>query len=326
MGCQPLTNLPFFDAIKPQLDQVEELIRHQAKGGQSDLQAAFSHLISAGGKRVRPAVTILTGMMLDCDMAKLITLAGSIELLHTATLVHDDLIDGALLRRGNSTINSEWSPAATVLTGDYMFAKAANLAANTESVTAIKLFASALGTIVNGEITQLFSSKGVVSRENYYERIYAKTASMFELSTSSAASLSNVSEELYEEARKFGHEMGMAFQIVDDILDFTGKQNAIGKPVASDLRQGLITLPAIYYHEKYPEDPIMAKLIHRTGYSEKEFEELIANIISSEAIDLAYKEASQYVENALEALDSFPKSQEHQHLENIARYIINREK
>jgi geranylgeranyl pyrophosphate synthase len=142
--------------------------------------------------------------------------------VHTATLVHDDLIDGALLRRGIVTLNAQWSPAATVLTGDFIFARAAKLAAETDSVPVMRLFAETLATIVNGELTQMFTSRGLASREDYLQRIYAKTASMFELATAAAALLSPVGLPVVNEVRRFGTDVGMAFQIVDD-PDFTGE-------------------------------------------------------------------------------------------------------
>ena len=119
----------------------------------------------------------------------------------------------------------------------------------------MKLFADTLATIVNGELTQLFTSRGLINRSNYYQRIYAKTASLFEMSALAGALVSSVEEDIVESMRVFGYETGMAFQIVDDILDFTGDQTAVGKPLGSDLLQGLVTLPAIYYAEANPDDP-----------------------------------------------------------------------
>src|SRR3990170_981779 len=149
-------------------------MRAESNGHHPDLGGALDHLLSSGGKRVRPAVALLTGGMLGADPGRLIILAAAIELLHTATLVHDDLIDGALLRRGLPTLNAHWSPAATVLTGDFLFARAARLAADTDYLPLMKLFAETLAVVVSGELTQLFSARGMIDRENYYRRIYAK--------------------------------------------------------------------------------------------------------------------------------------------------------
>jgi len=299
-------------------------MRAQAHGYHLDVEAALDHLISSGGKRVRPAVALLMGGMLGGDPRRLVHLAAAIEMLHTATLVHDDLIDGSLLRRGMPTLNSQWSPAATVLTGDFIFSQAAKLAAETDSLPAMKLFAETLTTIVNGEITQLFSSRGLASRDDYCRRIHAKTASLFELAGHAAALLSPVGEEKIWAASRYGEQIGMAFQIVDDILDFTGEQATVGKPVASDLRQGLITLPAIVYIELQPGDPDIEAVLSR-NLDEQVIERLIDAIRQSGAIQLAMDEARQSVERAMEALSSMPTGVERQALEDLARYIVQRE-
>jgi geranylgeranyl pyrophosphate synthase len=299
-------------------------MRAQSDGNHSDLGAALDHLLSSGGKRVRPAVALLTGHMLGADPDRLITLAAAIELLHTATLVHDDLIDGALLRRGIPTLNSRWTPAATVLTGDFIFARAAKLAAETDSVEVMRLFAETLSTVVNGEITQMFSARGEVFREDYYQRIYAKTASMFELASCAAALLSPEAEQVMEAVRSYGFSIGMAFQIVDDVLDFTGEQSTVGKPVASDLRQGLITLPTLNYMESHPEDPDIELILIENHYDEARLNRLADAIRDSGAIRDALVEARQFVDRALEALLCFPPGIERQALEDLAEYILRR--
>jgi geranylgeranyl pyrophosphate synthase len=314
----------FFIPIQERILQVEARMHAQSEGHHPDLEAALEHLLSSGGKRVRPAIALLTGGMYNADPDRLVTLGAAIELLHTATLVHDDLIDGALLRRGIATLNSRWSPAATVLTGDFVFARAAKLAAETNSIEVMRIFSETLATIVNGEITQLFTSRGLASREDYNQRIYAKTASMFELATTAAALLSPVSEDVVETARRFGYQIGMAFQIVDDVLDFTGEQTTIGKPVASDLRQGLITLPALIYLEMNPGDPDMELLTNGGFYSEERIERLIESIRKSGAIERSLEEARHYVDCALEALAEQPESPESQALADLARYIVLR--
>lgn len=300
-------------------------MRSQADDHHPDLGTALHHLLSSGGKRVRPAVALLTGSMLGGDIERLIVLGAAIELLHTATLVHDDLIDGAFLRRGIATLNSQWSPAATVLTGDFIFARAARLAAATESVELQKLFAETLATIVNGEITQMFSGRGVVSRTNYDQRIYAKTASMFELAAGAAAMLSQAGEPEIKNLRGYGYHIGMAFQIVDDILDFTGEQATVGKPVASDLRQGLVTLPALYYLEDYPDDPDMKQVLSEDHASDVLINRLVSSVRESGAIHRAMQDAQRYVDKGLDLLAGFPDGMERRALEELARYFIDRQ-
>jgi geranylgeranyl pyrophosphate synthase len=307
------------------LQEVETLLNAQADDAHPDLSAALVHLLSSGGKRIRPAVGLLTGQMFEATHDKLLTLSAAVEMLHTATLVHDDLIDGALLRRGMPTLNAHWSPAATILTGDYMFARAAKLAADSDNLPLMKLFAETLATIVNGELTQLFAARGVISRENYNKRIYAKTASLFEMITQAAAMIGHANAASVEAMRQYGYHLGMAFQIVDDILDFTGEQETVGKPVGSDLLQGLVTLPAIYYAESHPYDPDVLCL---TGgcYTETErMERLVQSIRESDATVKSMKEAQVFTLKALEILKTAPAGVERQALEDLTRYIINRD-
>jgi len=320
-----LTDVNFFAPVQNTIREVEALMRSQADEHHPDLQAALQHLLNAGGKRMRPTVALLTGEMLGAPRDRLVTLAAAIELLHTATLVHDDLIDGALLRRGIATLNSRWSPAATVLTGDFIFARAARLAAGTGSVAVMRLFAETLATIVDGEINQLFASKGLASREDYFRRIYAKTASMFELASGAAALLSPVDDETVYQARRFGYEIGMAFQIVDDILDFTGDQARVGKPVASDLRQGLITLPALCYLEAHPDDPDMLAVMDGQWHDERRLNRLVDAIRASGAVEQAAEEARAYVERALALLENFPGGAQRDALVSLAGYIVDRD-
>jgi len=320
-----LNEMTFFTAVQDNLLLVEAKIRSRADGHNPTLGAALNHLLSSGGKRIRVVVTLLAGKMIQADPNRLITLAAAIEALHTATLVHDDLIDGALIRRGIPTLNAQWSPAATVLTGDFIFAQAAKLAAETESIEVMRLFSETLATIVNGEITQLFTSKWKANRENYYRRIYAKTASLFETAAAAAGLLTAESDKYFEPLRQYGYEIGMAFQMVDDILDFTGEQATMGKPVASDLRQGLITLPAIYFLESSPKEPTLQEMLETNFTDEERIGKLLAKIRISGAIEKSLDEANQAVERGLTALEQLPNTPERQALRDLARYIVERE-
>ena len=299
-------------------------MRAQGNECHPDLRAALEHLLAAGGKRIRPTLGLLVGNMLGGNSDTLVTLGAAVELLHTATLVHDDLIDGALLRRGAETLNARWSSAATVLTGDFLFARAAKLAAETDHLPLMVLFADTLAIIVNGELTQLFSARGVINRENYFQRIYAKTASLFEMSTRAAAIISTEDPAIIESMRKFGYELGIAFQIVDDLLDFTGEQATVGKPLGSDLLQGLVTLPAIYYAEANPDHPDVRSLAAGGWGDHDRKERLVQAIRGIEAIQKAMREAEQCVERAVACLEPFEDSEERAALENLARYVVDR--
>lgn len=320
-----MTTATFFTSVQDQLKFVEQRIREQAGGEQHpDLRSALEHLLAAGGKRIRPTLGLLVGNMLGAPEEKLITLGASVELLHTATLVHDDLIDGALLRRGMPTLNARWSPAATVLTGDFLFARAAKLAAETDYLPLMKLFADTLATIVNGELTQMFTARGVIERTNYYDRIYAKTASLFEMSSLAASMVATEDEAMRASMKTFGYEVGMAFQIVDDILDFTGDQSTVGKPIGSDLLNGLVTLPAIYYAEEHPKDEDVLSLPGGGWKDTERVQRIVDNIRKNAAIEKAMEEARQAVRRALNALEDAPASPERDALEELAKFIVDR--
>ena len=319
-----MTTVTFIAPVQEQIKLVEERMRTQAVDSHPDTRAALEHLLASGGKRVRPTVVLLVGNMLAAPEDKLITIGAAVEMLHTATLVHDDLIDGSLLRRGMPTLNARWSPAATVLTGDFIFARAAKLAAEANNLPIMKLFAETLATIVNGELTQMFTSRGLINRDNYYQRIFAKTASLFEMSARAAAIVAPTDDAAVEAMRVFGYETGMAFQIVDDILDFNGEQTAVGKPLGSDLLQGLVTLPAIYYAEANPDDPNVKTLSEGGWGNQERMEELVKSIRQSEAIKLSLREAEAHIVRALGSLTPFKSSSERSALEELATYIIAR--
>lgn len=311
--------------LLPDLLAVEDLMISQADKYHADLQKAVKLLLSTGGKRIRPIIILLISKILGAEYTKRIILAASIELLHTATLVHDDLIDGAMLRRGVPTLNSRWSPSATVLSGDFLFACAANLAAKTNSIQVVELFSQTLITIVNGEINQLFTSKCNIDRDDYYSRIYAKTASLFETSAKSAALISNADSSLVEDLRKFGYDLGMAFQIVDDVLDYTGSESSMGKPVGGDLRQGLITAPLLIFLEDHPDYPELQGLMEgKCIEDDKIISDLISTIASSDAINKALQEAEKFAIRAKSFLGGMKESPEKEALAEIADFIVNR--
>jgi geranylgeranyl pyrophosphate synthase len=319
-----LAPVSFFALVQDRIRQVEKRMRNVSDGHHPDLKAALEHLLSSGGKRVRPTVALLMGEMLGANSDKLITLAAALELLHTATLVHDDLIDGSFLRRGIPTLNSQWTPAATVLTGDYIFACAARLAAETGSVEVMHRFSETLATIVNGEINQMFSRSGGDYLNEYLDRIHAKTASMFVLATTAASLLSPSCNQTIDPARRYGYAIGMAFQIIDDVLDFTAQEGTIGKPVASDLRHGLITLPAIFYLKSNPDNRDMGLVMKGVVIGEARTSRLISSILESDAIQESVREANLYIDQAMSALAELPDAPERRALQDLSRYVVDR--
>ena len=314
----------FLSPVQAQLQLVEARLHAQADDRHPDLRAALEQILAAGGKRIRPTLGLLVGDMLGAPEDRLVTLGAAVELLHTATLVHDDLIDGSLLRRGTPTLNARWSPAATVLTGDFLFARAARLAAETGHLPLMEYFAETLVVIVNGELNQMFSARGVISRESYFTRIYAKTASLFEMTSRAAAMISPASEDVVESMRRFGYETGMAFQIVDDVLDFNGEQTAMGKPIGSDLLNGVVTLPAIYYAELAPDDPDVRSLAEGGWANQERMVRLVESIRRTDSVQHAMQEATRHVERALVVLNDLEPGAEREALENLAKFIVDR--
>ncbi len=289
------------------------------------LKTAMLELLTAGGKRLRPAVAILASQFYDASQEKVTSLAAAVEMLHTATLVHDDMIDRATTRRGHPTLNSRWSGEATILTGDYMFAVSASLAAETDSVPVVQIFAQALMTICNGELHQLLSDmQWPPSREAYYERIYSKTASLFAAAAEAGATLSAAPPEHIEQLRTWGHYLGMAFQIVDDVLDFTGEMAQMGKPVGSDLRQGIITLPVLCYLET-ASGARAAEQIRQIVLGKFDgAEAAVADIVSSGAAELALQEATSLSREGQRALDGLPNGQAKTLLQQLSQYVVAR--
>jgi len=310
--------------IQAELAAVETRMREEMVDQHPAIAEALEHLLASGGKRVRPAVALLASYMFDGEVDRAISLAAAVEMLHTATLVHDDLIDGSLLRRGMPTLNAHWSPASTVLTGDYVFARAAELTAQTDSVRVMSMFARTLMIIVNGEINQQLGGRGQVSRQAYLQRIYAKTASLFALATEAAALLSYAGERDAAALRLFGQEVGMAFQIVDDILDFTGSQTKLGKPVGGDLRQGIFTLPVLCYLEKNPQDRDIAALLDGRAGDAEVAARVVQSVRNSGAIAAALNEARAYVVRAQAALATVPDNRYRRALAGLADYFVSR--
>jgi len=248
-------------------------------------------------------------------------MAVSVELMHTATLVHDDAIDKALTRRGQATINSVWGDEIAILMGDFLFAKAGEFVADTQTPRVIKLFSHTLGIISSGEISQFRGSFNLEQkREDYFRRIYGKTGSLFSLSTQSGAILGRAPEESVTIMKEYGDNLGIAFQIVDDILDFTSTEEEMGKPVGSDLIQGTLTLPAMLVIERNPADNPVTRLFETKN--KKYVADAIDMARNSSIIKECYKTAGEYRDNACRNLKTLPKTASRQALYDLADYVI----
>jgi geranylgeranyl pyrophosphate synthase len=317
--------LTLLDPAREWLQQTETLLLAQVDGSRSPLEAALASLIAAGGKRLRPRIALLAGGILEVNPGPLVNLAAAIEMLHTATLIHDDLVDGSLLRRGVGTLNARWSAAASVLVGDFAFTRSAGLILGTRSFPVIEMFTRTMSLMVDGEVTQLSRERGISSRQDYFRWIGAKTAALFELAAGAPALLSPSGEADFASARRFGYGIGMAFQIADDMLDFTGDPVRLGKPVGGDLCQGVMTLPALIYLEDHPGDSDLAAVVRRESLEPAVIAGLVDRIRRSAAIDRSLEIARGFVREALEDLSRLPEGPERLALEEIARGIVERD-
>lgn len=330
------------EPVRGDLKRVEARLRAVDGSLFAPLSNAFLSLIGSGGKRLRPALALLTagvgahaqGLVGAQAGDDVIALAASVEMLHTSTLVHDDVIDGAMLRRGAPTLNATWSGGATVLAGNYMFGSAAQLAAQTNNMQVIHIFADTLKVIVDGELEQLLDRfRYDQPKDNYYQRIYAKTASLFCAATQGAALLAGMDSERIEAMRAYGYSLGMAFQIVDDILDFTGDPELLGKPAGSDLQQGTLTLPFFYYLRGLRDAAALVGQMEEARACAEEGDDapwraLVAAIAgdlrASPAVEASFAEAAHLVEQARTTLAPFADSPSRQSMLGLCDFVIDR--
>jgi len=318
--------LPFLEPIHEELGLVEAKLRAVSDNAYPPLAVAIHTLLDSGGKRLRPALAILSAKFHPPpNPDAVIAVAAAVEMLHMATLVHDDLIDGALMRRGRPTLNACWDQGSTVLAGDYMFAQAAALAAETGNPRVISLFARTLMTICDGELRQLFDQLDWEQpKEEYYRRIFSKTASLFTASTESGAVLSGAPETEVQALRDYGRYVGIAFQIVDDILDFVGDASVMGKPTGSDLRQGTLTLPVFYFLQRYPDQAQRMRALLEGPDIQDGVAQVVQMIRHSSAIEAAREEARDFISRAKSVLRNLPAVPTRQALYELADFVIER--
>jgi geranylgeranyl pyrophosphate synthase len=322
-----IKELTILDLVRDDLKRVEDKMRSVSGSAYAPLAEAFLELLKSGGKRLRPAVALASYGLFNPEADdRAVALAAAVETLHNATLVHDDLIDGSLLRRGATTLNAVWDKGATVLAGDYLFARAAGFAAETGNVRVVQLFAETLRIICEGELRQHFSSRQwLQQKDSYYARIFAKTASLFASATSSAAILGMATRAHEQALYEYGRHLGMAFQIVDDVLDYAGDESLLGKPVGGDLRQGIVTLPFFYYAQMH-DDP--ARLVETLDAAVRQngngIAEIVASVRASGAIQRALGEAQDFAGKAKADLAPLPRNAYWQALVELPEFVVAR--
>jgi geranylgeranyl pyrophosphate synthase len=317
--------IPPLEPIHSDLESAAEVLRDTMAQIEGPLGFELRQSLN-GGKCVRSALVILVGRLFSSSPEPFYTLAAAVEVLHTATLIHDDLVDKADTRRGRETLHTNWPVGVTVLAGDVLLAQTAALVAELGHPRILSVFADTLCAMSTGEIKQLMSSgERLYRREDYYERIGAKTASLCAGATEMASILAEADDTQIESLRRFGWELGTAFQIVDDVLDFVGDEAQMGKPAGNDLRQGLVTLPVICYLER-GGDAISIKDVLAGRLDETSIQAAVEAVCASGGVEAAIAEARICIERACEALTPSPDGDARQTLMALAKYIVERER
>ena len=313
-----------YEPIQGELGKVNERLCQVAESRGGKLPQMLDYVIDTGGKRLRPAITLLAARFHPNDFRLPIIMGSAVELLHVATLIHDDTVDNSSLRRGKATVGSLWGRNVAVLLGDYVFATSATFVCDTGNIRVIRRFSETIMDLSSGELLEYFSVyNGKQTREEYCDRIYHKTASLFSTAAESGAALSGASEEVVQALKEYGGNIGMAFQIVDDILDVRGSSEEIGKPVGNDLLQGVLTLPTIMLIERYPDDnPIEA--LFQTRDSGSHVQKALDMIHNSQILEDCYAVVRDYCMKASGALASLPTSQAQRPLLDLAEYVMER--
>jgi len=316
-----ISTVSSFALVQDGLAAVERTLAETAQPDHPLLGPMLSMVLPGSGKRLRPALALLTGRLGTYDPDRLLQMATGVELLHGASLVHDDVVDESDTRRGAQTLFTRVGNALAVLVGDYLFAQSAKRCVATGDVRVIDLFAQTLASMCQGQIEE--ASRGsnphlTLTREGYYQTIWGKTASLFVLACEGSAILAGLPEPTIQAMRRYGDRLGLAFQVVDDILDFIGTEKELGKPVGGDVRNGTITLPVICLREMLPDAEFKA------AFADDDRAGVVDLVRSSGAVERAQHEADTLLQEAREALMQAPPGPARDALESLTYYVVER--
>ncbi|HEX2282469.1 MAG TPA: polyprenyl synthetase family protein [Thermomicrobiales bacterium] len=318
-----------FATMRPELLLVQSRLEEAARIDFPGVADLIIDLLRAGGKRLRPLVLLLAGRAFAYDRETLVTAGAGVELLHTASLVHDDTVDRAGMRRGRPTLNSVLPSGAVILLGDFLFAQSAMLAAATNSPRVVSIFASTLADICDGQLREMFFANRLdQSREEYERRIFGKTASLFAGSAEMGAVIGNAPESAVQALRRYGSDVGMAFQIVDDVLDLREGTSQLGKPAGHDLTQGTVTLPTIIYASSLTGASDAALRLESVVSGEiaepAEVARVVKDIRDSGALESAMEEALEFATRSKTHIAAAPDPETRDMLEQIADVVCER--
>lgn len=317
--------LPFQQAVASDMSAVNELIIKELHSDVGLVENIGHYIVDAGGKRLRPLLVLLTANCLGHTQGRHVTLATVIEFIHTATLLHDDVVDISELRRGRPTANAQFGNAPSVLVGDFLYSRAFQMLVRLGDLEIMEILSDTTNTIAEGEVQQLVNAKNpAVTEADYLDVIHKKTAALFEAACSTAAVLSGAEPAQRRAAWEFGHHLGLAFQLVDDMLDYGGDQDCMGKNVGDDLAEGKATLPLIYAmaHTEKDEQALIAAAIEQGGV--EHLHDILAVVERCGALDYTRQRAQQHAESARLALAVLPDNPYKQAMAELALFSTTR--
>ncbi|HEX6923041.1 MAG TPA: heptaprenyl diphosphate synthase component II [Bacillales bacterium] len=311
--------------LRSDLSLIEKELEQTVQAAHPDLQEASLHLLKAGGKRIRPVFVLLSGKFGHYDLDKVKKVAVALELIHMASLVHDDVIDESEIRRGRPTIKSKWDNRVAMYTGDYMFSRALELITEIEKPELHKVLSGAIVEMCLGEIEQIreLYDWNVNFRE-YLRRVKRKTALLIAVSCQLGAIGAGADWKVSRQLYRFGYYVGMSYQITDDVLDFVGSEKQLGKPAGSDLKQGNVTLPALYALQDETRRGEIESFLRTRNQSGKDWKNVLDLVLHSGGIEFSRRLSARYLDKALKALDSLPEIKAKRSLYEIAVYIGSR--
>ncbi len=317
-----------FELIRPELILVERQIQDESVSSASAVTAIGRYLQVSGGKRVRPALLLLSAKLFEAPQRAAVSLGAVMEIIHTATLVHDDVIDEADRRRGRPSTNTRWGNHTSVLAGDWLYMQAFKIAVNERNFRILDILTELTQLMVEGELSQMeMLGRLDVSVAEHLDLIYRKTACLFGSCTRLGAVIGGQDEKTEHCLGEYGRNLGMAFQLVDDLLDFTASEAVLGKPVGNDLREGKVTLPLIYLLDRCTRDEHakISKVMEEGSFKSVSWEELLEILERYDTPRRVKQEALQYAQNALKCLESIPESPYKRALSALPDFVVNRE-
>ncbi len=319
--------LEIYARKKQDMAKIEAELERSIRSDHTLLNEASLHLLKAGGKRIRPVFTLLSGEFGSYDIDTLKLVAVPLELIHMASLVHDDVIDDATMRRGQLTVKSKWDNRIAMYTGDYIFAKALRVAAELGNPELHQILSKAIVQMSIGEMEQIrlfFDTEQSV--RDYMLRIRRKTALLIAISCQLGAIAANADPYVCNRLYNYGYNVGMAFQIRDDVLDLIGSEKVTGKPAGNDIRQGNITLPVLFaLQDQVRQNEVLSEISRiQAEEGDGDVSHFLALIRNSEGIDRAEALASRYIDKAVQALDTLPDMKAKKSLQDIAYFVGNR--